>query len=152
MFRSTHSYRFVPFILSKNPAFLPFQGGDPGSSDDLSANQMNLFDSSRDTSEGDMSFFEPRPLLFEYHPKEVARHLAVRPGLSGWAQVNGEKLVSREEKRALDLWYIAHVSLMLEMWIVALILRAIIWGDAERPHSVRMCCKLAAETRAHLCR
>lgn len=86
---------------------------------------------------GDMSFIGPRPLLFEDQPKEVARRLAVRPGLSGWAQVNGGKLVSREEKRALDLWYIAHVSFMLEMWIVVLTLRVIIRGDVERPHAVR---------------
>lgn len=86
---------------------------------------------------GDMSFIGPRPLLFVDQPQEVSRRLAVRPGISGWAQVNGGKLVTPEEKRALDLWYIAHVSLALELRIVALTLLVMLRGDVARPEAVR---------------
>ncbi len=86
---------------------------------------------------GDMSFIGPRPLLFVDQPEEVSQRLAVRPGISGWAQVNGGKLVSPEEKRALDLWYIAHVSFTLEMKIVYLTLLVMARGDIARPQAVR---------------
>lgn len=86
---------------------------------------------------GDMSFIGPRPLLFVDQPEEISQRLAVRPGISGWAQINGGKLVTPEEKRALDLWYIAHVSFLLEMRIVFLTLVVMVRGDISRPDAVR---------------
>lgn len=86
---------------------------------------------------GDMSFIGPRPLLFVDQPEEVSQRLAIRPGISGWAQVNGGKLVSPEEKRALDLWYISHASLFLELKIVFLTLLVMLRGDIERPQAVK---------------
>lgn len=86
---------------------------------------------------GDMSFIGPRPLLFIDQPDEVSQRLAVRPGISGWAQVNGGKLVTPEEKRALDLWYISHASFILEMKIVFLTLLVMLKGDVARPEAVR---------------
>lgn len=86
---------------------------------------------------GDMSFIGPRPLLFVDQPEEVSQRLAVRPGISGWAQVNGGKLVTPEEKRALDLWYISHASFSLEMQIVFLTLLVMLKGDVARPEAVR---------------
>ncbi len=86
---------------------------------------------------GDMSFIGPRPLLFIDQPEEVSQRLAVRPGVSGWAQVNGGKLVTPEEKRALDLWYIAHASLILDMTIVVRTLLVVFRGDISRPDAVR---------------
>lgn len=62
---------------------------------------------------GDLSFIGPRPLLAEYlpyyTPDEKRRH-AVRPGLTGWAQVNGRNQLSFAERLALDVWYVDHVS------------------------------------------
>ncbi len=78
---------------------------------------------------GDMSFIGPRPLLPSDQPEEVSQRLAARPGISGWAQVNGGKLVSPEEKRALDLWYIAHASLRLDLLIVVKTLLVMLRGD-----------------------
>src|SRR5690606_14186860 len=63
---------------------------------------------------GDMSLVGPRPLLMEYlslyTPEQQRRH-EVRPGVTGWAQVNGRNAISWEEKFALDVWYVDHQSL-----------------------------------------
>jgi lipopolysaccharide/colanic/teichoic acid biosynthesis glycosyltransferase len=80
-----------------------------------------------------MSFIGPRPLLREDQPDNISRRLSVRPGLSGWAQVNGGRLTTPEEKGALDLWYISNASLMLDIKIVILTFRTIMGGDNYDP-------------------
>ncbi len=70
---------------------------------------------------GDMSFVGPRPLLVRYlsrYNAEQARRHEVRPGLTGWAQVNGRNAVSWEEKFKLDVWYVDHWSLWLDLKIL----------------------------------
>ena len=67
---------------------------------------------------GDMSLIGPRPLLPEDQPENAAIRLSVRPGISGWAQVNGGKLVSKEEKEKLDEWYVRNASLWLDLRII----------------------------------
>jgi lipopolysaccharide/colanic/teichoic acid biosynthesis glycosyltransferase len=70
---------------------------------------------------GDMSLVGPRPLLVEYLPlynKEQKRRHNVRPGITGWAQVNGRNAISWEEKFRLDVWYVAHLSFALDMRIL----------------------------------
>ena len=70
---------------------------------------------------GDMSLVGPRPLLMEYLPlysPQQARRHEVRPGITGWAQVNGRNALSWEEKFALDVWYVDHQSFMLDMKIL----------------------------------
>jgi sugar transferase EpsL len=72
---------------------------------------------------GDMSIVGPRPLLMEYLPlynRQQTRRHEVRPGLTGWAQVNGRNALSWQEKFQLDVWYVDHVSLWLDIRIVAL--------------------------------
>jgi lipopolysaccharide/colanic/teichoic acid biosynthesis glycosyltransferase len=66
---------------------------------------------------GDMSLIGPRPLLPEDQPENAAVRLLVRPGISGWAQVNGGKLVSKEDKEKLDEWYVRNASLWLDLCI-----------------------------------
>ena len=70
---------------------------------------------------GEMSFIGPRPLvaayLERYTPEQSRRH-AVKPGITGWAQINGRNSISWEEKFALDLWYIDHWSLWLDLKIL----------------------------------
>jgi lipopolysaccharide/colanic/teichoic acid biosynthesis glycosyltransferase len=70
---------------------------------------------------GDMSLVGPRPLLMEYLPlytPEQARRHEVRPGVTGWAQVNGRNAISWEDKFALDVWYVDHQSLWLDLAIL----------------------------------
>lgn len=77
---------------------------------------------------GDMSLVGPRPLLMEYLPRytpEQARRHEVRPGITGWAQVNGRNDLSWDEKFALDVWYVDHVSLALDLRIVLRTLLAV---------------------------
>ena len=78
---------------------------------------------------GDMSLVGPRPLLMRYldryTPEQMRRH-DVKPGITGWAQVNGRNAVSWEEKFALDVWYVDKQSLWLDMKIIALTVAAII--------------------------
>jgi lipopolysaccharide/colanic/teichoic acid biosynthesis glycosyltransferase len=72
---------------------------------------------------GDMSLVGPRPLLVEYMPlytPEQARRHDVRPGVTGWAQVNGRNAISWDEKFAYDLWYVDNHSLPLDLKILAL--------------------------------
>src|ERR1700690_2618478 len=74
---------------------------------------------------GDMSLVGPRPLLVQYLPRYTAlqaRRHEVRPGITGWAQVNGRNALSWEEKLALDVWYVDHWSVWLDMKIIALTL------------------------------
>lgn len=72
---------------------------------------------------GDLSLVGPRPLLMEYldryTPQQMRRH-DVKPGITGWAQVGGRNAISWEEKFALDLWYVAHRSLWVDIKIIAL--------------------------------
>lgn len=81
---------------------------------------------------GEMSLVGPRPLLMEYLPlysAEQARRHEVRPGVTGWAQVNGRNALSWEEKFALDLWYVENRSLWLDLKIVWLTIRKVIKRD-----------------------
>jgi len=72
---------------------------------------------------GDMSVVGPRPLLMRYVPRYdafQARRMEVKPGVTGWAQVNGRNSLTWEEKFALDVWYVDHRSFWLDMKIVVL--------------------------------
>ena len=77
---------------------------------------------------GDMSFIGPRPLLPIDQPANSLR-LLVSPGLTGWAQINGGKLITPEEKGALDDWYVQNASFWLDVRIVLLTLKIVITGD-----------------------
>ncbi len=70
---------------------------------------------------GDMSLVGPRPLLLQYVPLynvEERRRLDVRPGITGWAQINGRNAISWPEKFALDVWYVDHRSTLLDLKIL----------------------------------
>ncbi len=67
---------------------------------------------------GDMSLIGPRPLLPEDQPTNTSLRLSVRPGITGWAQINGAKLVTKEEKEILDEWYVRNASFLVDMQIV----------------------------------
>jgi lipopolysaccharide/colanic/teichoic acid biosynthesis glycosyltransferase len=77
---------------------------------------------------GDMSLVGPRPLLMQYLPlytPEQARRHEVRPGITGWAQVNGRNAISWEEKFRQDVWYVDHRSFWLDLRILARTIRMV---------------------------
>jgi len=81
---------------------------------------------------GDMSLVGPRPLLMEYLPlytPEQGRRHEVRPGITGWAQVNGRNAISWEEKFALDVWYVDNRSFWLDLQILWLTVRKVLMRD-----------------------
>jgi undecaprenyl phosphate N,N'-diacetylbacillosamine 1-phosphate transferase len=77
---------------------------------------------------GDMSLIGPRPLLVEYLPlyneKQKRRH-EVRPGITGWAQVNGRNAISWQQKFEYDVWYVDHISLSLDLKILLKTIRKV---------------------------
>ena len=78
---------------------------------------------------GDMSLIGPRPLLPRDQPPNSAMRLTVRPGITGWAQVNGGILLSPMEKGALDLWYIRNASLWLDLRIIGMTFFRLVKSD-----------------------
>jgi len=81
---------------------------------------------------GDMSLVGPRPLLMEYltlYSPEQARRHEVRPGITGWAQVNGRNALSWEDKFRLDVWYVDHRSLWLDIKILWLTVKKVLVRD-----------------------
>lgn len=81
---------------------------------------------------GDMSLIGPRPLLVEYLPlystEQMRRH-EVKPGITGWAQVNGRNAISWEEKFHFDVWYVDHLSFWLDLNILFKTIQKIIKRD-----------------------
>jgi len=91
---------------------------------------------------GDMSLVGPRPLLVQYlefYDQEQARRHEVRPGITGWAQINGRNTLSWEDKFRLDVWYVDHQSFWLDLKIIVItigqVLRA---ADINHPGSATM--------------
>ncbi|RYE39200.1 MAG: sugar transferase [Hyphomicrobiales bacterium] len=94
---------------------------------------------------GDMSIVGPRPLLPDFQAGREDRRASrwrVRPGLTGWAQVNGNSRLSEDDKMALDEWYIANQSFWLDCQIMAKTLPAILQGEKVNIIEIR---------RAHAC-
>ena len=86
---------------------------------------------------GDLSLVGPRPLLMEYLPlytKEQARRHDVRPGISGWAQVNGRNAISWEEKFKLDVWYVDHHSFWLDIKIILKTISNVVRSEGIAQH------------------
>ena len=85
---------------------------------------------------GDMSLVGPRPLLMEYlplySPEQMRRH-EVRPGITGWAQVNGRNALGWDEKFKLDVWYVDNFSLWLDMRILVATVMLVIKRDGISP-------------------
>ncbi len=81
---------------------------------------------------GDMALIGPRPLLVKYLPlysPEQARRHEVRPGITGWAQCHGRNAISWTEKFKLDVWYVDHCSLMIDLKVVIATFKAVLKRD-----------------------
>ena len=81
---------------------------------------------------GDMALIGPRPLLVQYLPlysKEQARRHEVRPGITGWAQINGRNNISWAKKVELDVWYVDHCSLSIDIMIVFKTIKKVLYRE-----------------------
>ena len=78
---------------------------------------------------GHMSFVGPRPLLPIDQPAEYAARLLVRPGLTGWAQINGGRAIAAGDKAALDVWYVHHISLALDLRVLVSTVPMVLFGE-----------------------
>jgi hypothetical protein len=85
---------------------------------------------------GDMSLIGPRPLLPRDQPKNIEIRLMVRPGITGWAQVNGGLLLTPDEKEVLDEWYIRNASLWLDLRIIFMTAVIMFLRGDRRPQPV----------------
>jgi len=87
---------------------------------------------------GDMSLVGPRPLLVEYlslYSKEQARRHEVRPGITGWAQVNGRNAISWEQKFEFDIWYVDNHSFWLDFKILLMTLKKVFFAEGVSTQS-----------------
>ncbi len=94
----------------------------------LRATSLDELPSLWNVLKGDMSLVGPRPLLVEYLPlysAEQARRHEVRPGITGWAQVNGRNALTWEQKFELDVWYVDHRSFWLDLRILLMTVRKV---------------------------
>ena len=107
---------------------------------------------------GEMSFVGPRPLLPVDQPNSPELRLSVRPGLTGWAQINGGRGISLDEKAVLDIWYLMYASLWLDIKIVVYTVIVMVLGDrmsaeimkAARSGLEKIGIKLAIQTTPNL--
>lgn len=98
----------------------------------LRASSIDEIPSLWNVLKGDMSLVGPRPLLMDYLPlysSAQARRHDARPGVTGWAQVNGRNAISWEEKFKLDVWYIENRSMWLDLKILLLTVRKVLIRD-----------------------
>lgn len=98
----------------------------------LRSSSLDEFPELWNVLKGDMSLVGPRPLLMEYlplySPEQYRRH-EVRPGISGWAQINGRNALSWEEKFKLDVWYVDNRSFWLDLKIIFQTLKKVVVRD-----------------------
>ena len=81
---------------------------------------------------GDMALIGPRPLLSQYLPlysEEQARRHEVRPGITGWAQVNGRNAISWARKFELDVWYVDNISFVIDLKVIALTIKKVLFRE-----------------------
>lgn len=108
-------------LLPDNKRMIPFGAFLRSSSLDELPGLFNVI-------KGDMSLVGPRPLLIQYLPlytNDQARRHEVRPGITGWAQVNGRNTISWEQKFKLDVWYVDNQSLFLDIKILLLTVKKV---------------------------
>lgn len=98
---------------------------------------------------GEMSFVGPRPLLATEQLCVSPSRLVVRPGLTGWAQVNGGRSISVEEKAALDLWYVKKMSPQLDASILVRTLGMLIKGDSRNSEPLNLATEAHSSSGAH---
>ncbi|MDB5568990.1 MAG: sugar transferase [Hyphomicrobiales bacterium] len=143
---NVHKFRTLRNPVGRAGRVLPDRERLSGVGRFLRASRLDELPQLYDILFGEMTIIGPRPLLPVDLPRgETRRHL-VPPGLTGWAQVNGGKLVTAEEKSALDEWYVRNASLRVDLRILRLTALAPFRGDRRRRRSL----ELALQERAAL--
>jgi lipopolysaccharide/colanic/teichoic acid biosynthesis glycosyltransferase len=92
---------------------------------------------------GDMALIGPRPLLPRDQSADYAVRLSVRPGITGWAQVNGGRIISPSDKLMLDVWYVKNASFVLDLKIALRTVSMMLFGDRINAAAV-------AQARSHV--
>ncbi len=148
LFRQTRAGRGgVPFRLYKFRTMTDARGADGAPLPDaarltrlgrrLRASSLDELPELWNVLRGDMSLVGPRPLLTRYtarYSPDQRRRLEVTPGLTGWAQINGRNALSWEARFALDVWYVDHASLTLDLLILWRTLRQVARRDGVSAH------------------
>lgn len=101
---------------------------------------------------GQMALVGPRPLLPETilrNGQKGALRCRVRPGLTGWAQISGNTLLSEEEKLALDLWYVENRSVSMDLRIILETIKVLIVGERRNAHRLAQATAVPDSVRAH---
>jgi lipopolysaccharide/colanic/teichoic acid biosynthesis glycosyltransferase len=125
--------RGAPFLMYKFRTMRPLNPGEQPGTDDLTRitrvgnflrkSSLDEIPQLLNVLKGNISLVGPRPLLMQYvarYSPEQKRRLHVKPGITGWAQVNGRNAISWEEKFRLDVWYVDHWSILLDLKILYL--------------------------------
>ncbi len=116
-----YKFRTMSMASDKSGNFLPDHQRLSTFGKFLRSSSLDELPSLWNVLRGDMSFVGPRPLLEEYIPlysENQKRRHEVKPGITGWAQVNGRNAISWEKKFELDVWYVDHISFLLDVKIL----------------------------------
>lgn len=129
-------FRTMRNLIDENGKHLPDEDRQTNFGNFLRSTSLDELPEFWNILKGEMSVVGPRPLLMEYLPlyskKESIRH-EVKPGLTGWAQINGRNHLTWEEKFELDVWYVMNRSFWLDLKIVFLTLKVIIYRKGINP-------------------
>jgi len=139
---SIYKFRTMNTQKDKNDTLLPDDKRVTKIGQFIRSNSLDELPQLINVLKAEMSFVGPRPLLKEYLPlyddEQVLRH-EVKPGITGWAQVNGRNAISWEEKFKYDVWYVNHQSFLLDMKILwVTFLKVLHRSDVNTSTSVSM--------------
>lgn len=125
-------FRSMTNVLSPDGRLLPDRDRMTAFGNFLRSTSLDELPELWNVLKGDMSIVGPRPLLMEYLPlysPEQARRHKVRPGVTGWAQVNGRNALSWEDKFKLDVWYVDNQSFWLDLKIICVTIKKVVMRE-----------------------
>ena len=148
-----YKFRSMHDVYNENNELLPDADRMTNIGSFLRDNSIDELPELLNVLRGDMSLVGPRPLLMQYldrYTPEQARRHAVKPGITGWAQVNGRNALSWEEKFELDVWYVDNWSIWLDIKILLMTIKQVIKRQGiSAPGEATMPEFYPTETRIH---
>ena len=127
-----YKFRTMLDLKDKNGTFLPDEKRLTRYGKFLRKTSLDELPELWNVLKGDMSLVGPRPLLMDYlerYTPEQARRHEVKPGITGWAQINGRNTISWEEKFKLDVWYVDNWNILLDIKIICLTILKVLKGE-----------------------